>query len=202
MLDAHPECVICSHDVVRVIGKKEVRNRSFGANGFEVKNLADLYKKMPFFAHSSKMFRNDFPGDYWDGFAEYAIDFEIHVEQAKRGSIIHICNFLGGYNENVGMSFLGKRVNPGLPAAYRRVFEYALKNGNVDLSRRKLKTLFARGMLGYAYQSARVGNIVDCRLYTAESIKIKLYSPLQLSVYLISFFPRACRFFANIYNKL
>lgn len=201
VLDAHSDCIICSHDVVQIVGNKRWGRRSFGKAGLAIKNLKDLYKRLPFFAHSSKMFRNDFPPAYWDQFDDATVDFEIHIEQARGGNIAHICEFLGEYTTGAGISLSNHKVNPLLPAAKRRVFLAALKGGCVDLSTKELETLFARDMLSYAYVSARVGDISGCQSYAIESIKIKLFSPLQFLIFVMSHFPRSCRFTARIYYR-
>ena len=39
---------------------------NFSDGKFSVSELLDLYKKLPFFAHSSKMFRNKYSNEFWD----------------------------------------------------------------------------------------------------------------------------------------
>ena len=58
ILESYEDCNICSHDVqCSDINNSKRNNWSYPEQRY---NLLDLYKKMPFFAHSSKMFRNKY----------------------------------------------------------------------------------------------------------------------------------------------
>ena len=200
-LEANPSCTICSHDIVRIEDGKEYFKPAFSTEGVLIKSLADLYRRLPFFAHSSKMFLNNKNYNYFSQFDVNAIDFEIHIEQARHGDIIHICDFLGGYNAFVGISYTDGVINPALPAAKRRVFEYAINNGCKGLARKEIVKLYAKSILSFAYQSARLGNFVQCRAFALESMRIKLNSPLQFLILFASYFPRLCNISANIYYR-
>ena len=202
ILDDYSSCSICSHDVIRVENGVRKLSKSFPAGKAGIKNLADLYRKLPFFAHSSKMFVNDLSSPFYNSLSPETIDLEIHIEQAKYGNIFHIDEFLGGYNSQIGISFAGGRVNPYLPAAKRRVFEKVIREGCKDITRDELIVHFSKSMLAYAYQSARVGNVPDCRVYAIESLSIKIISPLQVIILISSYFPRVCIFLAKLRAKL
>lgn len=103
-LDANPDCVICSHDMKQVDQKGNLVRSSFRAKESGVYKLSDLYKDLPFFAHSSKMFVNDLNDSYWTHLHKNALDIEVHVEQAKRGDIYHINEVLGAYRLQTGVS--------------------------------------------------------------------------------------------------
>lgn len=186
-LEKNPDCVICSHDVVRVSCDIILYKHSFSDSRDVKKNLMDLYEKLPFFAHSSKMFLNAYGDGFFKKFTSQATDFELHIEQARFGNIIHLHNFLGGYNSHVGVSFVGGRVNPALVSSKRRVFEEEILRTTSVNKRERLMSAYARSILSYAYQSAKFGNNADCRAYARDSMRIKYVSSLQWLIYLAGF---------------
>jgi glycosyltransferase involved in cell wall biosynthesis len=188
-LEENPDCNICSHDAILVNAQSEkIANRlSKHKNG--VSTLADLYKKLPFFTHSTKMFRNDAFSAYYDNFTNETIDMELHVEQAKKGNIYHIDMSLGGYRRLVGISSVGSRVNKLIPQATRRIFDDALATNNCGLTKGELRKAYANAIFNFAYQSAFFGDQIECRKYITESISIKITSALQVCFFIASFFP-------------
>ncbi|WP_416224613.1 hypothetical protein [Acinetobacter sp. SWBY1] len=63
-MESNPDSVICTHDMRYIDAKgNKVREWTHQKGKF---NLDYLYLNLPFFAHSSKMFRNDFIFDYFD----------------------------------------------------------------------------------------------------------------------------------------
>lgn len=201
VLDEKLECVICSHDMVHYKDGKKKWRKSFNENGVQVKTLSDLYRNLPFFSHSSKMFRNNNNKDFFSFINKDTIDFEIHIKQAENGNIAHICEYLGGYNADAGISFSGGVVNKAMPAATRRAFLSAIAKNPSDLSIIELKSNFAKKMLSYAYQSARFGNSVDSREYAKESLAIANVSILQFLILWVSYIPGAGKLLSNIYYR-
>lgn len=200
ILDSENDVVICSHDVVRNMGGREVKKKAFCEDS--VLNISDLYRSLPFFAHSSKVFRNE---GLWGGFyfiKNTTVDFELHLIQAEKGKIYHIADFLGGYNESVGVSFRGGRVNPVLPNSTRRVFDRVLVDNNSGLSVEELKKIYASKMFAYAFHSGRLNQLQDARLYSKESINIVRYSPLQLIFYCSTFSGFLFPIFSKIYAAI
>lgn len=197
-LESNPSCVICSHDMVRLEGSIQKRKSSFGGNRNVIVSLSRLYKSPSFFAHSSKMFVRELPGFGYDFLNKDTIDFEIHLAQALYGDVIHLDEFLGVYRVGIGMSFKSGRLNPLLPAAARRVFSKAIEDGVDGLTKSDLQLCYAKKMLSYSFNSARRFNATDSRDYIKESIGIRLYSPLQILIYVATFFPKLMGFLANL----
>lgn len=200
-LDMHPTCCICSHDVMVVDrGSRLIRTNFINHKG-GVNTLSDLYRRLPFFAHSSKMFLNDSRSFFYDNLSKDSVDIEIHVEQAKKGDIFHIGECLGAYRLMVGLSSSRFKVSPLLPAATRRIYHRALREGVSGMGERELKKLYAKAILNYAYQSALYGRRGDCRSYAIESVRISFHSFLQAFLLIASFVPGAL-IFAKFRKKL
>ena len=196
-LDANQDCVMCTHDVFVVNKNSKIISHSFLKHRAGVNDLSDLYKMLPFFAHSSKMFVNDSASSFYDGLTHESIDIEIHVEQAKKGNIYHIDQCFGGYRLLTGISSAGARINRIIPAAARRIYSEALKSCDSECDSNCIKKYYAKAILTYAYQSALYGRPADSREYAKESISIKTFSLVQVCVLLVSFIPFASLILSN-----
>ncbi|WP_057830217.1 glycosyltransferase family 2 protein [Colwellia sp. TT2012] len=192
-LDTNKECVFCCHDVIQVSNTDFTLFDNYKPRKQGVYNLIDLYKQLPFFAHSSKMFRNNQDNEWWEQFNENAIDIEIHVEQAKRGHIFHIDDILGAYRVFTGMSNEKGKLNPILPNGTRRIFQKELTKGN-----RSILPYYAKAMLAYSYQSAVLGNADDAKKYARESFRLGYFSKKQFVFYILSFAPFLLVFFSKV----
>ncbi|WP_374001695.1 glycosyltransferase family 2 protein [Bdellovibrio bacteriovorus] len=186
ILDAHPDCIICSHDVQTINETGNLLQESFIRRAEGEYSLMDIYEKLPFFAHSSKMFVNDMESDYWHGFTKESLDIDIHVAQLKKGMGYHLDRPLGCYRVGVGITALRKGVNPLLPKACSRIYEDALKSFPENQA---LKKYYAKSMLEYAYRSAVFKDPVGLKEYAIKSLGIKYYSPIQLVVCAGAFYP-------------
>lgn len=200
-LERNPGCVICSHNVFVVDSLSNIVLKSFVRKPSGVYFLKDLYGRLPFFAHSSKMFLNDAQSKCYDDLPPETVDIELHVMQAKKGNIVHLDEVLGAYRQMVGVAQSGGRVNPYLPAATRRIFDAALREAIDEKERQDLLVFYARAILAYAYQSALAGKRRDCKNYCVESLRIKFFSFLQVVLLFASFFP-GLAFFAALRAKL
>ncbi|MEX1663913.1 glycosyltransferase family 2 protein [Zhongshania arctica] len=177
-LEEDSNCVICSHDMLIVDSEGKEANTSFRRHKKKINSLVDLYSKLPFFAHSSKMFLNDLDDSYWENFTPETIDIEIHVKQSMKGNIYHLDDVLGGYRSMVGISLKNNCVNPALPNATDRVFAESLLNP--DLNHRRIKRSYAAAVFSYAYQSAIYGDKKGVVDYIDKSIRISYVSPFQI----------------------
>lgn len=155
ILENNPTCNVCSHDVVRISsnGKDLKNNWTYPENIYD---LYALYHKLPFFAHSSKMFKNKYDEIFWDNLLneKYILDIDIHVENLLDGDIFHIGKTLGAYRVGSGISFEAK-VNDAFPLGAKRLFEKALiifKDDDVKLA--KINSLYAHALLQCAYNYA------------------------------------------------
>lgn len=173
ILEQNPKCNICSHDMVRVDAKGVVQQKNW-VYPERIYDLFDLYHKLPFFAHSSKMFRNKYDQEFWEHLLSQPdkLDMDIHIENTIDGDIYHLGELLGGYRVNVGISTQGKRVNPILSLGAIRVFEKGLVLFENDpLKLKKIKKLYALAMLQCAYNYA---------VYDKDPALFKKYVALSL----------------------
>lgn len=193
-LEANPDCNICSHNMENINEESDIvefQNWKYPAG---IYTLFDLYHAMPFFAHSSKMFRNNIGKKQWDNlFSDPKIlDMDIHFLNLQNGNIIHIDENLGQYRVNVGMSNVGKKVNPLLPQGAIRIFEKGLIFFGNDIEKTaKLKKLYADAMLRCAYNYAVYeGNVEEFRSFVKKSLVQSKLSVTQIGFLIISLFPR------------
>lgn len=155
VLEKNKDCNICSHDVdgINENSKKKKINWSYPEGRY---NLFDLYQKLPFFSHSSKMFRNKYDIKYWDNLLvdNSILDIDIHVSNLEDGYIYHLAEKLGKYRVNVGVSYQ-KKVNPALPLGIIRVFNRGLELFDDDpVKKDKIKSIYAHHLLQCAYNYA------------------------------------------------
>tara|TARA_R110001606_G_scaffold136199_2_gene273624 strand:- start:5453 stop:6394 length:942 start_codon:yes stop_codon:yes gene_type:complete len=200
VLENNPECVICSHDVKQVDQEGRLIRASFREKKEGRYGLMQLYADLPFFAHSSKMFLNDLGESYWDRLHKDALDIEVHVEQAKRGSIFHIDEVLGAYRLGVGVSSLCGKVNPSLVNGVDRIFNSALNNELFEVG--LIKRFYAKSLFSQAYQSALFDNREDLLFFIDRSSFMCKLDIKQRAFYELSRFPvllvALCRLRAKI----
>lgn len=189
ILEAHPECIICSHDVKQIDKNGKLIRSSFREKDEGVYQLIDLYQDLPFFAHSSKMFVNDLNESYWNHLHEHALDIEVHVEQAKHGDIYHLTEALGVYRLDAGISSSSRKVNTLLVKGTERIFDSAINDGVYKSS--VIKRFYAKSLFNYAYQSAIYGNPDDLLLFIKKSIHISKFDLKQRFFFMLSIFPSA-----------
>ena len=156
ILEANPDCNLCSHDVKQIEADGKLRRKiwTYPEGKYD---LFDFYKKLPFFAHSSKMFVNKYNSEFWDKIFHkpYALDIDIHVAQLEDGHIYHIGEALGVYRIGSGMSAQDAKFNELLPLASERVFEKGLVLFKEDKEKlATIRDLYALAMLQCAYSYA------------------------------------------------
>lgn len=190
VLETHKDCIICSHDVILVDKVSNKVSDFFIKHKAGPNSLMDLYERLPFFAHSSKMFINDESSDLYESLTFDSIDIELHVAQAKKGKIYHLKEALGAYRVFSGMSVINGRVNILFPKAIHSIFLKALTEHKLPTELSRLKKYYARSILNYSYQSAIYGAHEDFRKYAIESVNIKIISFLQICILIFSFFPK------------
>lgn len=180
ILDANPDCTLCAHDVVTVDKASRELKRKARFSKSEKKGRDFLIANLPFFAHSSKMFRSDVSCGYYDELPDDSTDFELHLRHLKDGRVYFIAEFLGFYRVFAGIATSNKRINPILPIATRRVFDGLLAGNDSSYSEVELKKIYSASILRYALGSFLVGDLVRGRDYADESLKIKIFSIRQL----------------------
>jgi glycosyltransferase involved in cell wall biosynthesis len=100
-LDGNPDCAVCVHRVLRLDQRS---GRQVHAPRKEIPRKADLpflLMNLPYFAHSSKMFRRASHAGL-DDRSEDLLDCFFHVHHARNGKILHLDQVLGVYRMNVG----------------------------------------------------------------------------------------------------
>jgi glycosyltransferase involved in cell wall biosynthesis len=185
ILDSNSKVIICSHDVIRRDKNTDTLIKAFSSD--QILNIVDLYQRLPFFANSSKVFRNEGLWGQFEFINNDMADFEFHLIQAERGFIYHISEFLGIYNANIGISFKGNKVNKLLILSTRNVFNKALLCPPKGLSKNKLQKIYAKKMYIFSLHSARLNQKNDARIYAKESMNIKLVSVFQPILFAITF---------------
>lgn len=191
ILEKNPSYNICSHNMVRIDKDGSDMNNDWTYPEGEY-DLLGLYKKLPFFSHSSKMFRNKYNDEYWDNlFCEPNImDADVHVVQLEDGNMWHIGENLGKYRVGVGVSFQFQEnilaMFIGLSRAHERGFEL-LKDDN---QKRKLKKYYALFLIRYARGIAVYTEDKDLFKHCIKkSIQIKFIGLRQVVALVYYFFP-------------
>lgn len=203
-LDLHPECVMVTHDAAVIDTHSERVRNSLKKFDSGIYGIEDLVRNLPFFTNSAKMVRKMACIDSLPELNSNAVDVELHLLEARFGNIAHINKPLGYYREMVGVSSLGKRVNPLIVKGYSRVFDGLLSGGLgvVKIGSSELKKLHSRALLNFAYQSIYMGQLDDARNYCVSSLKFRFYSYKQLVLYAISYAGPAALFLARFRMRL
>lgn len=189
VLEANPQAIICSHNVEGVLDNNISSEHHWYYPAGEY-TFIDLLKKLPFFAHSSKMFKitNDI------GWSELMsrddiLDIELHLHQASMGTIIHLEEYLGRYRVDVGISAnKGNKLNYGMIKKVESIYEQLLTS--YPEMRSEIKESYASYLLGKASSFAVVeSNSSKMREYAIRSINQKFFSVKQLIMILLVLFP-------------
>lgn len=195
---------ICSHNMIRIDNLNNNINDDWVYPEGEY-DLLGLYKKLPFFSHSSKMFRNKYDDEYWDKlFCEPNImDVDVHVVQLADGNMWHIGENLGQYRIGVGVSYQFQKNIPmmldGLSRAYERGFVVLRQ----DMERELLKGYYALFLLKYAYLIAVNTNNKELFKYCIKkSLKIKFLGIWHIPILSLVLFPTISFWFLSFFNKL
>lgn len=189
VMESNLDCLICTHNMRYIdIDGNKVREWVHQEGKFD---LDYLYLNLPFFAHSSKMFRNDFKLDYLDDLHLQALDIEIHIAQVRQGAIYHLDEELGAYRVDVGISTINKKINPILPLGVMRVYDQKMANEN-DLGKlEKLKKTYAKYALQYARQFYKTNSDYDVYcLLVKKSLSTKFYTIRQIFFYILILLPK------------
>ena len=168
ILEENVDCNICSHDM-KVITSEGKAKKSIWKYSEGKYSLFDLYQRLPFFAHSSKMFKNKYECNFWEELLDEPnkLDIDVHIANLKDGLIYHLNKSLGVYRVGSGVSNKGLKYNEALPLGVERAFEKALhvyKNDQDKLE--TIKRSYALAMLQCAYNYA---------LYDKDANLFKLY---------------------------
>lgn len=150
VLDRYSSCYMSTHRSVKVdlYGKKL---GVVGASASGIKNYDFLIENLPFFPHSSKMFRNQNIADIAKELNDDIFDFELHVFQMRYGAICHLMDVLGGYRANVGVAVGGGALNKKMVAAKYAMLEREMTQQ--PCKRHTLRIAYRKSALNYAKAS-------------------------------------------------
>lgn len=134
-LDSNPECSICVH-VMKQFDQQNKSYRKFWPRTIPRKSNIDfLLINLPFFNHSSKMYRSECRNDF-DSRDDEIIDCYLHVHHALKGDILYLNDVLGVYRMNVGISTVNSCMNskyyvpnPKMLVSVLKSIEYARRSG-------------------------------------------------------------------------
>ncbi len=148
-LDKNPDCTICAHEVKRY----DQRNNCylpFNPKAIPKKcDLEYLLMNLPFFAHSSKMYRAECNNGLEFG-SEELLDCYFHVHHALTGKILFLNDVLGVNRINFGLSVEKNNINnsayqnpnPNMVKYCIDAIEYAkcsgVENGIIEKSKAKI----------------------------------------------------------------
>ncbi|WP_044102395.1 glycosyltransferase family 2 protein [Acinetobacter pittii] len=198
ILEKNLDCNVCSHDVIRINNMGVDQNNSwiYPPGNYD---LFDLYRQLPFFSHSSKMFRNKYDVNFWNEVLNDSkiLDIDVHVANCIDGNIYHIGELLGAYRVNAGVSWIEGKINPVLPLGVKRVFDKGLIVFKNDLQKsNELKEIYAYAMLSQAYHYAIIDK--DPKLfkeYVYKSVEIKKIGFIQKLFCFATYFPKLSFYF-------
>ena len=203
-LENNLNCQICTHDVLTINYCGEKSNFQGWRYAEGIYTYIDLLKRLPFFAHSSKMFRNNHSALFWDNLFshENVLDIEVHYQQALLGFIYHINDNYGCYRSGVGVS-MGMGFNPNMLAGIENVYSKALihkiSKDEIDIIRKA----FSYNILQYAYNYAVYNNDVFMfKKLVYRSLKISFLGFNHIIFLIACNFPKISFYFFRYRNTL
>lgn len=186
IMEKNPQAIICSHNMLEVVNDTITKDGYWNHPKGEYV-LLDLVKKLPFFAHSSKFFRNtDVIGLSNVLNDKDVLDIEIHLYQASKGTIIHINENLGCYRVYVGISTpkdgkLNEKIVERVVYVYKK-----LMVSNPEI-RKDVERAYSKYLLNTAYSYGLFNaDGSKMRHFAIESIKNNLHSSKQIIMLLLA----------------
>lgn len=161
----------------------------------------DLYRIHALFRHSSKMFRNDL--FFFEKLEKIFLDIEIHTLQTDLGLIYLLDDVLGGYRENVGITFENKFISQFIRDIVEKLYQDESLVEFTKNEKKLIKRKYALILQDYAINCAM--SIKDSKVYTYyvdESLKYGFVSWKQLVLKIFTVYPRAFFKLLEIRNKL
>jgi len=187
LLDSNPGCFISSHAVLKVDDKSISTGNKSGDKINGIKDYYYLVENLPFFAHSSKMFRNN---KIYIKVSDEIFDFELHLIHAKNGDIIHTNEILGAYRVGVGVATGSGRLNEKMVSAKFKVYDSILLDAD-HTYHSKIKKSYSKSALNYAVFSYCMQDFEFFNSCINKSISIDLLGFKQMFFYFLKFIPSA-----------
>ncbi len=160
ILDRNSNCFMVTHRVLKV----DAFGNKIGCAGSNVTAIRDyefLIENLPFFANSSKMFRNEHVAEFFEISNGELFDFDMHVFQVQHGSIFHLSETLGVYRVDVGIAKSAKTLNIAMVNAMYRMFDNEMTRNPDKIS--LLKKSYRKAALNYSKGSLLLGDIAGFR---------------------------------------
>ncbi len=178
-LEENPQCSMCTHDMFFIENEKHL-SRTFKKVKTGEYDIIYLLSRFPFFAHSSKMFRNDSTDDFWKNVYPETFDFEYHVFHAKKGNIYHIDQPLGCYRLNTSSVSFNKFYFARI-TAIEKIFNDAISTYPIKSS--EIKKYYAKNLMEVSTQCPSNRN--ESINLIKRSLQIRFFSINQIVVYLL-----------------
>jgi glycosyltransferase involved in cell wall biosynthesis len=182
-LDKNQDCTICVHEMKRFDQQNE-RFIGFPSNNIPFKSdIKYLLMNLPFFVHSSKMYR----AECRNGLvilSEDILDCYFHVHHALTGNILYLNKELGVYRLNIGVSTdkkdsiitIYKNPAPQLVDLAIEALEYARRSG---IESSIVNKAIAKVYFDYSYNCLLAKNYKSFKVYINQSIKITKINNIQ-----------------------
>lgn len=193
-IESNLDCVMCVHHMLLVDRNGVIKG--YDINKFKEKKYTkyDLYIIHTLFRHSSKMFINDL--DFFNELGDKFLDIEIHTIQANNGFIYMMDEVLGGYRENVGITFKDKFLNPIILERVEYLYESVDRNEFTKNQYTNIKKKYSMLLLSYAYLCAKTIKDKEVfRHYIKKSLLEYRFTFYQLIFLIGALFP-------NLFFKL
>lgn len=189
VMEKNPQAIICSHNMLEILNNRIIEKSHWDHPKGEYEIL-DLIKNLPFFSHSSKLFRV-IDKDGLFNILKYSdtLDIEIHLYQITMGSIFHLEENLGCYRKNVGVSAVKKnKMNHAMIERIMMVYENLMITK--PMYKADIQKAYALYLLGTAASFAVVeSNNNKMKEFTIKSVKQKLFSKKQLFMLVLAICP-------------
>lgn len=182
-LEKNPDCTMCVHEMKRFDQQNE-RFLGFTSKNIPIKsNIEFLLMNLPFFAHSSKMYRAKLRNGLKLGSKEL-LDCYFHIHHALTGNILYLNKPLGVYRLNVGnatdkndnRNVIYKNPAPKLLDLTIEAIEYAKCSG---VESTIINKAIAKAYFDHSCSCLLAKNFNRFQVYILKSIKTMKISQIQ-----------------------
>jgi glycosyltransferase involved in cell wall biosynthesis len=182
-LDRNPDCAICVH-AMKEFDQQSLRYRKFKPIKVpEKSDAAFLLMNLPFFPHSSKMFRTIYQNDLKLPAGEF-LDCYLHIHHALKGKILYLKNVLGVYRFGVGLSTAKNNGNSDYAIFKTKMLKLAIEAieyaGRLGLKEEVINKAKAKIYFEYAHYYLMQKDFNQFRLLLDNSIKSAKFSNSQI----------------------
>lgn len=205
ILEKNQSCNVCTHNAFRVDQDGNKLN-----NHIEYKEgvytLLNLFEKLPFFTHSTKMFRNKYSVEFWDRLLcnKNVFDTDLHIENTIDGNIYHLNDKLLSYRVGSGITNKNGVYNKLFTEAKVRGYQRGIELFRNDKdSLRIVKYYYSLSMLQQAYNYAVYNNdIAMFRFCVKRSLEVSWIGYKQLIFVAAMYCPKISFFLFRKRNNI